>query len=102
MNKHNRYESKGRVRNATGSKIISVEELDRRFDAGENVEEFFDNTKAIRINQRGGRRIGAGRKRSGRLQITLRLRPEINRRFHVEAKRRGISLSALAEEKLAC
>ena len=50
---------------------------------------------------RGGVRIGAGRKPSGRVPMTLRLRPQVARRLRVLAKKSGRSMSAIAEERLA-
>lgn len=50
---------------------------------------------------RGGARVGAGRKPSGREPIMLRLRPAIARRLRAAAKKQGKTLSEIAEARLA-
>jgi hypothetical protein len=49
----------------------------------------------------GGARAGAGRKPTGRLPIVLRLTPATIRALRTAAHRKGTTLSALAEDKLA-
>ncbi len=49
----------------------------------------------------GGSRPGAGRKPSGRIPLTLRLRPAVANRLRAVAKKQGKTLSELAEERLA-
>ena len=53
------------------------------------------------IIRRGGARVGAGRKPSGRQQVSLRLLPATVRRLRAQAKREGKTLSAVAESRLA-
>ena len=56
--------------------------------------------RAIRPG-RGGARVGAGRKPSGRLPITLRLRPAIARKLRMAARRENLTVSDVAERWLA-
>lgn len=49
----------------------------------------------------GGARTGAGRKASGREPVMLRLRPAIARRLRSAAKKKGKTLSEIAEESFA-
>lgn len=49
----------------------------------------------------GGSRPGAGRKPSGRVPLTLRLRPSVAKRLRTVAKKQGKTLSEVAEERLA-
>lgn len=55
----------------------------------------------VRIVSRGGARVGAGRKPTGRVPMTLRLRPEVAARLRAKAKRLGKSISEVAEPHLA-
>ncbi len=49
---------------------------------------------------RGGSRAGAGRKPSGRVPVSLRLKPTTISKLRARAKKEGRSLSDVAEEKL--
>lgn len=49
----------------------------------------------------GGSRPGAGRKPSGRVPLTLRLRPAVANRLRAVAKKQGKTLAEVAEERLA-
>ena len=50
---------------------------------------------------RGGVRPGAGRPRSNRVPLTLRLRPSVARHLRAIARREETSISAVAERALA-
>ena len=50
---------------------------------------------------RGGARVGAGRKPSGRAPITLRLRPSLARKLRSAARREKLTVSDVAERWLA-
>lgn len=78
------------------AKKISAEELDRRFDVGEDVSEFLDWSTARRLH--GGKRDGAGRKSSGRQPYTIRLNPKIHAKIQQRAQKKGVSLSEYIEE----
>lgn len=49
---------------------------------------------------RGGARPGAGRKPSGRLPVSLRLKPSVILALRRQAKREGKTISQVAEERL--
>ena len=55
----------------------------------------------VRVATQGGARAGAGRKPTGRVPMTLRLRPEVAARLRAKAKRLGKSISEVAEPHLA-
>jgi len=59
--------------------------LETRFDAGRDVLDYFDASRAVVTH--GGARPGAGRKPAGKLRKTVKLSPEAVRRFQVFAKR---------------
>ena len=54
----------------------------------------------VQVVRRGGARIGAGRKPSGRQQVSLRLRPSTLRQLRAAAKREGKTISDVAEARL--
>jgi len=54
-------------------KKTNANNLETRFDQGEDILDFFDSNKA----QWGGVRTGAGRKASGRVQYVTRLSPNL-------------------------
>lgn len=54
-------------------KNTTAENLETRFDAGEDVLDYFDLKNA----RWGGARSGAGRKTSGRVQYVTRLSPSV-------------------------
>lgn len=49
----------------------------------------------------GGARVGAGRKPSGNVSVSLRLRPSTIRHLRAVAKKRGVTLSEVADRQLA-
>ncbi len=75
-------------------KKTTAENLEARFDAGEDVLDYFDLQNA----QWGGAREGAGRKpmsaKSRRVQISTSVSPETARRLRARAKKAGLSLGA--------
>lgn len=74
--------------------------LDTRFDAGEDVLEYFDASAATRGAQRpkrGGARAGAGRKPSGRVRLSLLVSPATRRRLKSYARSHSLSLGAAVE-----
>lgn len=73
--------------------------LESRFAAGQDVLDYFDAGRAITTH--GGARPGAGRKPTGHRRQVLNLPPDVIRRAKAEAKKRGLTLSAYAAEKLA-
>lgn len=67
---------------------ISAEELDRRFDAGEDVSAYFDWTKA---------KVSGLEKR----RVNLDLPQSLVNRLDYEAKRRGVTRQALIKMWIA-
>lgn len=116
--------SKGTVTSIDGKTTITVEELDRRHDDGEDLSMFFDHSKAtrpgtllkpgdtvtvrevddatgklirVRRFKHGGHRPGAGRKASGKSGRTLRLGDETWAKLDARAARAGVSVGGLIE-----
>ena len=59
--------------------------LKTRFDAGKDVLDYFDISRAVVSH--GGTRPGAGRKHAGKLRKTVKLSPAAVRRFQIYAER---------------
>jgi hypothetical protein len=57
----------------------------KRFDAGLDVLDYFDLSKAVVSH--GGVRVGAGRKPEGKLRKTVKLSPAAVKRFQAYARR---------------
>ncbi|MGD0044444.1 MAG: hypothetical protein ABSE84_29255 [Isosphaeraceae bacterium] len=66
----------------------TADNLEARFDAGEEVLDYFDVSRAIVVH--GGARPGAGRKPTGKLRKTVKLSPGAIRRFQAFAQRKGL------------
>lgn len=69
------------------TKRISAEELDRRFDDGESVLEYFDVSRAFRPNQTK--------------RVNLDMPQHMIQRLDAQAKRRGVTRQALIKMWLA-
>lgn len=63
-------------------KKTNIDNLETRFDQGEDILHLFDTKKA----RWGGAREGAGRKSSGRVQYITRLSPNLIRAIKGRAK----------------
>ena len=74
----------------------TAENLEARFDAGEEILDYFDT--AHPIVRHGGRRPGAGRPALGKLRKTVKLSPQAVRRLNAYARRKGLDFSAAVEE----
>ena len=70
--------------NSSTKAVTTDVNLETRFDAGEDVLDYFDTAKA-RVT-RGGARPGAGRKATGKLRKTVKLSPQAVRRFEKYAR----------------
>jgi hypothetical protein len=79
MKKHSSTKSQGPT---TASNLL------KRFDAGEDVLDYFNISKAVFSH--GGARPGAGRKPEGKLRKTVKLSPEAVRRFQAYARRKKL------------
>jgi len=62
--------------------------LEVRFDAGKDVLDYFDASRALVTH--GGARPGAGRKPAGKLRKTVKLSPAAIRRFQAYARRKKL------------
>lgn len=71
-------------KNSTAKATTTARNLEARFDAGEDVLDYFDVSRAVATH--GGMRQGAGRKAAGKLRKTVKLSPEAVRRFQVFAR----------------
>lgn len=69
------------------TKQISAEEIDRRFDEGESVLEFFDVSRAYRPNQTK--------------RVNLDMPQDMIHRLDLQARRRGVTRQALIKMWLA-
>ena len=70
------------------TKSIAAEEIDRRFDEGESVLEFFDTARAYRPGQKTKR-------------VNLDMPQDMIHRLDLQAKRRGVTRQALIKMWLA-
>jgi len=71
--------------------------LEDRFDAGEDVLDYFDTSRAVVTH--GGARRGARRKPTGKLRKTVKLTPAAIARLETFARRRGLpDFSAAVEQ----
>jgi hypothetical protein len=67
----------------------SATNLESCFSSGRDVLDYFDAARAVVTH--GGARPGAGRKRTGKLQKTVKLSPEAICRFQAYARRQRLS-----------
>ena len=77
------------------STITTSSNLRARFDAGDDVLDYFDTGRAIRSH--GGARPGAGQPALGKLRKTVKLSPQAVRRLNAYARRKGLDFSAAVE-----
>jgi hypothetical protein len=73
--------------------------LESRFEAGKDVLDYFDASRAIVTH--GGARPGAGRKPMGKVRKTVKLSPEAVRRFQAYARRNKLRNFSAALEAAA-
>jgi hypothetical protein len=62
--------------------------LEDRFDAGHDVLDYFDTTRAV--SSHGGARMGAGRPALGKQRKMIKLSPQAIRRFESYARRQKL------------
>ncbi len=75
-------------KNSLAKTKTTAANLEARFDAGKEVLDYFDVSRAIVLH--GGARPGAGRKPTGKLRKTVKLSPAAIRRFRDFAQRKGL------------
>jgi hypothetical protein len=73
--------------------------LEARFDAGQDVIDYFDAARAIVTH--GGARPGAGRKHVGKLRKIVKLSPAAVRRFQAYARRKKLPNFSAALEAVS-
>lgn len=75
-------------KNSSIKGVTTARNLEARFDAGKDVLDYFDASRAVVTH--GGARLGAGRKSEGKLRKTVKLSPEAVRRFQIFARRKKL------------
>lgn len=73
--------------------------LEQRFDAGKNVLDYFDVSRAVLTH--GGVRVGAGRKPEGKVRKTVKLSPAAVRRLQAYARRQKLPNFSAALEAVS-
>ena len=76
------------TKNSLAKSATTDANLEARFDAGEDVLDYFDVSGAVATH--GGARLGAGRKPAGKLRKTVKLSPAAVRRFQAYARRQKL------------
>ncbi len=80
------------------STVTTAENLEARFDAGENVLDYFDFSRASHPNW-GGRRNGSGRKTNGHVRLQLSVPPQVRAEIERLARREGKTLSEMVASR---
>ena len=75
-------------KNSAAKATTTARNLATRFEAGQDVLDYFDVSRAVVTH--GGARPGAGRKPAGKLRKTVKLSPEAVRRFQIFARHRKL------------
>jgi hypothetical protein len=84
-------------KNSSTKATTTARNLETRFDAGQDVLDYFDVPRAVVTH--GGARPGAGRKPAGKLRKTVKLSPAAVRRFQAYARRKKLpNFSAALED----
>ena len=79
-------------------RATTKENLEEKFDAGEDVSDYFDLSKSVVW---GGKRKGAGRKPLGKVRKQVLLSAVAIAKIEAIAKKRRLSFSAVLEEACA-
>jgi hypothetical protein len=80
----------------SASSTTTSANLEARFEAGEDVLDYFDISRAVVSH--GGARQGAGRKPTGKMRKTVKLSPAAVNRFKAYARLKNLpSFSAALE-----
>jgi hypothetical protein len=75
-------------KNSSAKTQTTAANLLARFDAGKDVLDYFDVSRAVVTH--GGARPGAGRKSAGKLRKTVKLSPAAVKRFQAYAQRKKL------------
>jgi len=87
-------------KNPSAKSATTASNLEARFDAGDDVLDYFDVTRATVSH--GGARPGAGRKPTGKLRKTVKLSPAAIRRFQAYARLNKFPNFSAAIEAASC
>lgn len=80
----------------SSNSATTASNLEARFEAGEDVLDYFDASRAVASH--GGSRHGAGRKPTGKMRKTVKLSPAAVNRFKAYARLKKLpSFSAALE-----
>lgn len=82
------------------AKSTNATNLEEKFDAGENVLDYFDASQATRPNQRGGARRGAGRKPQRHVRLQVYVSASVREKAQKLAKSENTTLGAVVEKAL--
>ena len=74
--------------------VTTRENLEARFEAGEDVIDYFYTQQAVHPNW-GGSRRGAGRKPKGNVRLQVFVPPEVRAKIQHLAHRQGKTLSEI-------
>lgn len=74
--------------------------LEARFEAGEDVLDYFDTAREVVGH--GGARLGAGREPSGKVRKTVKLTPAAVNRFKAYARLKKLPSFSAALEVASC
>jgi hypothetical protein len=88
------------TKNSSSKSAITAANLEVRFDAGDDVLDYFDLARASVTH--GGARSGAGRKPTGKLRKTVKLSPATIRRLQAYARRNKLPNFSAAIEAASC
>jgi len=88
------------TKNPSAKSATTASNLEARFDAGDDVLDYFDVTRATVTH--GGARPGAGRKPTGKLRKTVKLSPATIRRFQAYARINKLPNFSAAIEAASC
>ena len=88
------------TKNSSAKAATTASNLEARFDAGDDVLDYFDVARASVTH--GGARPGAGRKPTGKLRKTVKLSPATIRRFQAYARRNRLPNFSAAIEAASC
>lgn len=86
-------------KNSGKSARTTASNLDERFDRGERVLDYFDARRAQVTH--GGRRVGIGRKKTGKVRMQILVSEKVRRLIEHRAAKEGKTLSAVIAEQFA-
>jgi hypothetical protein len=88
------------TKNTSVSSKTTASSLEARFEAGEDVLDYFDTSRGVVGH--GGYRRGAGRKPTGKMRKTVKLSSAAVNRFKAYAKLKKLPSFSAALEAASC